>query len=320
MHILFLVIFPVFTIMLFGAIAARFHLLAKNTGTGINQYVTYFALPALFFTALASTPILTIINWPFLYAYISGLIVSILLNYCVIKLTLKQTPAITLLQTLGASFPNTAYMGIPMLIIILGPKAAIPGTVVSALYLIVMVIFVVLIDVELQNDKGFISTSKRVGQVIIKSPLIVSILAGLLWSMTGYPLPNPIVSLGRELGVTAGTCALFAIGKIMYTLPPTIHFKEEMIISMMKLFVQPLIILVALLIFHVDDFWAASGFLLAALPTATIIYIVSQNFNIYQRNASGMVLVTSLTSIVSLFFVLFFLYHFWPNLSYLVHD
>ena len=56
MQVVFNVALPVFAIMLAGFLAGRFHLLEAAASHAINQYVYWFALPAVLFISLARTP------------------------------------------------------------------------------------------------------------------------------------------------------------------------------------------------------------------------------------------------------------------------
>jgi len=300
--------------MLLGAIAEKYHLLGPGTAIAINQYVTYFALPALLFTSIASVKIDSILNWNFIIAYSIGMFATFILCFAVAKFVLQEPNDITALKALSASFPNASYMGIPLLSLLIGPKTVVPITIITIIQFFLMVVTILIINSCNTKKNASFNFPKLVFTTLVKNPIVSSGLLGILWSLTGLHLPKPIYTIGHELGITAGTCALFAIGKIMMSLKPTIKFKEQSIISIFKLGIQPLITLPLLFYFKVPILWAICGFVVAALPPVTLIYILSQQYHLQETNFSGVLLVTSLLSIITIPIALTFASHFWPHL------
>ena len=49
-----------------------------------------------------------------------------------------------------------------------------------------------------------------------------------------------------------------------------------------------------------DPVWVYSAVLLAALPTATNVFVISQQYGIWQERASAMVLITTILSVLTL--------------------
>lgn len=315
MEVIFSVIFPIFGIMALGAIAEKYRLLGPGVAVAINQYVYYFALPALLFTATASVKIDSILNWNFIIAFSLATLLTSILCFFVAKFILHEELAITTLQALSASFSNVGYMGIPILALLLGPKTVIPATVATLLQFFLFVISIIIINVSLEKDVTGKNLAKLIFHSFVKNPIAIAGIFGILWSLSGWKLPKPIYTLGHELGLTAGTCALFAIGKIMMSLKPAIKIKEQSVVCFFKLIAQPLIILPFFFLFNVDDFWAASGFILAALPPATLVYIIAQNYNLHEKSIAGILLVSNLLSIITLAIAMEHLPDIWPNLN-----
>ena len=51
------VAFPIFGVILAGYLAGRWRILGGEATTALNAFVSYFALPVLFFGTLARTPV-----------------------------------------------------------------------------------------------------------------------------------------------------------------------------------------------------------------------------------------------------------------------
>jgi malonate transporter and related proteins len=125
MQAIFSVTVPFFALVLCGYWAARSHLLPESAIPGLNAFVLFFALPCLLFRFGESTPVLQLLNPSVLLAYtlcavtIVGLTVWLTYRN---PINLKDAA----FGALVASFPNTGFMGVPLLVALMGPAAAGP--------------------------------------------------------------------------------------------------------------------------------------------------------------------------------------------------
>ena len=68
----------------------------------------------------------------------------------------------------------------------------------------------------------------------------------------------------------------------------------------LKLIVQPFItFLLVFYVFELSPFWAQSAIILSALPGATTIYIVAQQYDVYVHRASASILLSTVLSLIS---------------------
>ena len=76
--------------------------------------------------------------------------------------------------------------------------------------------------------------------------------------------------------------------------------KEFLGPSIIKLIIQPLIILPLLLLFGVEPLSAAAAFIAFSLPTAAFLYILAQEYKLYVDHSEAIVIGTTVLSIFSL--------------------
>ena len=122
------VTFPFFALVLCGYLAARRQMLPFEAIPGLNGFVLYFAVPCMLFRFGASTPIAQILDIGafFTYAFSAVVIVAF-----VVAVTLNQRIGWNdaAFGALVATFPNTGFMGVPVLVALLGTAAAGPAIV-----------------------------------------------------------------------------------------------------------------------------------------------------------------------------------------------
>jgi malonate transporter and related proteins len=70
------VVLPVFAIVLAGFVCGRLRLLGAGGSEALNGFVYFAALPALFFGSLAKVELSQIFNWPYLIAFVLGMLAT----------------------------------------------------------------------------------------------------------------------------------------------------------------------------------------------------------------------------------------------------
>jgi hypothetical protein len=113
--------------------------------------------------------------------------------------------------------------------------------------------------------------------------------------------PTAIEQLLDFLAQTAGPCALFTMG-VTAALRPLKRVPVELsYIVPIKLILHP-VLAYALLIWLVPDLdplWLYSAVMLATLPTATNVFVIAQQYGVWQERASSAVVISTLFSMIS---------------------
>src|SRR5438128_1905191 len=121
-----LVTFPFFALVLCGYVAARRRMLPLDAIPGLNTFVLYFALPCMLYRFGASTPIAQLLDFIAASVYlVCGLIVV-----AAVVITSRNERIGWNDASFGAlvgAFPNTGFMGVPLLIALLGAQASGPA-------------------------------------------------------------------------------------------------------------------------------------------------------------------------------------------------
>ncbi|MDD9856631.1 MAG: AEC family transporter, partial [Gammaproteobacteria bacterium] len=80
MGAIFTVVLPVFALIAAGCLAGSRGLLGNGAAEVLNGFVYYFSLPALFFNALAQTPLADVFRVPFALSFLGGAVVCAALS------------------------------------------------------------------------------------------------------------------------------------------------------------------------------------------------------------------------------------------------
>ena len=131
------------------------HLAAMKQAAALNAFVSYFALPVLFFGSLARAPVTAVLD-PLL---IAGLSLTVLATFGLGMLSTRLVGRTGLaamsLQGIAASWGNVGYMGVPLCLAAFGERS-LPPAMLSVIVISVfcMVIGVMLVELEVAAGHG----------------------------------------------------------------------------------------------------------------------------------------------------------------------
>ncbi len=307
MSAVFNVALPVFAIILAGFLVRRGGLLGPASSEALNGFVYWIALPPLLFLGMARSDIRETLHWPFIGAFL-GSAAAVWLAAVVIGFVLyRARPSVLAMQGLNAGFGNTGYLGIPLLVAAFGEAAIPPATLATVIMALAVGVHAAALEIAGGGGQGTGAALRKAALALVRNPILVSPVVGLVWAAIGLPLPMPVVTLFELTGAAAGPCALFAIGLFLGGRALVSNLAELAWISILKLIWQPLICYwLAITLFPMDPFWTACAVILAALPTGALAFVVAQAQGVYEERTSAVILVSTIASIVPLSILLAF--------------
>lgn len=303
------VVLPVFAIILAGYACGRLRLLGQGGSEALNGFVYFAALPALFFGSLAKVELSQIFNWPYLIAFLLGMLVTAMAALLIGRVAFRTRGPALAVQNMGALFSNTGYMGIPLAITAFGREAALPAilaTVVNGA--LVMGLYILWIEAQRSTASQRVHVARDAFAGVIRSPLMLSAIAGILAAAFWPDVPAPLLTFCEIMGAAAPPAALFAMGLFMVGKSFKGDVIEASVMSALKLILQPLatFAIVAWLI-PVEPGWRDVLLLMAALPTGSLVFVLASQHKVYVRRATGIILGSTLASVVTLSWLLDYL-------------
>lgn len=300
---IFLKTLPFFGVIALGYWAGRSRFFSTEATAYLTKFVFYFALPAMLFQFAASLSLAEIASAPFVAAYLSATIAIYLLVTAVAFLRGRPMDEAAV-EAQCAVIGNVGFLGVPMLVMLLGPAAAGPVLVVLSIDLIVFSSVITILITLSRQGRVSVLMLRNVVLGVLRNPMIVSIALGLIWSTYALPVPVAANEFLVLLGAAATPGALFAIGASLAT-----KSAERMAVAgwlaFCKLCLHPIAVAVAaLVLFDVDPFAARVMIAAAALPVAGNVYILAQHFGVAPQRVSASILISTAASIVTVSMVI----------------
>ena len=149
---------------------------------------------------------------------------------------------------LVASFPNTGFMGVPLLVALLGPAAAGPVIcIVVADLFITSSVCIAIAQAHEASGHGSRTAAWRALRGAFSNPLPWSIALGAAFSVAGVVLSGPVDVVVRMLADASTPVALFTIGTVLWRAGQHAHARTEVAdyvpVALAKLFLHPLLVL-----------------------------------------------------------------------------
>ncbi len=303
------VVVPVFGVVLTGYLAGRFEVLGPDSAAALNRFVFYFALPPALFIFMARAPVEKIFNWPFIGAFVGGELVTLLIALVVGRFWFRQDVATRTVAGFTALQANTVYMGLPLLLTAYGPDGALP-TIVATLcltFLFITGVIAVLEGTRASEQSTFRMAAQLAGRVL-RNPLVISPLLGILFSMAALPLPKAASNYLDLMAATVGPAALFSLGLSLIDRKLTGNMGEVIWLSTLKVIINPVLTFALVTyVFAMDPFWSKAAVILSAMPTGANAYVIAQQYNVHVETVSSVVVVSTGMSVVTISLLLIWL-------------
>lgn len=300
---IFLQTLPFFMLIALGYGSGRTGFFSPEATAYLTKFVFYFALSAMLFRFSANLSLAAILDWQFVLAYLSASAV-IYVFATVVALRRKVPLTEAAVEAQCAVIGNVGFLGIPMLVLLLGEGAVGPVMMVLAVDLIVFGSLIVILITGSRDGRMSPKVLWTVTVGLIKNPMIVSISLGLLVSSLNLTIPLPVNDFLTLLGAAATPGALFAIGASLAS-----KSAERPAIagwlSVCKLVLHPAAVAVAaLVLFDVDPYAAGVMIAAAALPVAGNVYILAQHYGVAPTRVSASILMSTAASVVTVSLVI----------------
>ena len=303
-----LVTFPFFALVLCGYLAARRGLLPQSAIPGLNSFVLYFALPCLLYRFGASTPIAQLLDATLVAVYLLCALIMVTLT---IAFTRKGRIGWNdaSFGALVAAFPNTGFMGVPLLVALLGASAAGPAIVTIFIDLVVTSsLCIALSRLDSADIHGAEVAAGKALRGVALNPLPWAIVLGAVAASLQLTLPTPVMQTLGLLADAASPVALFTIGAVLAR--SQINSRQRtpvgdyLPVALIKLVIHPaLLLLLGLgaiaLGLPLDRFALTVVVLVAALPSASNVALLSERFDADSGRIARIILLSTVLAFFS---------------------
>lgn len=285
---------PIFLLVFLGILLKKLRVIDDSFSHQASRLVFVVAMPTMLFMSMINTDIGSVLNVAFLgYALLATLIFFILVSLVTPLLVKVRKDRGVFVQgvfrgnlaIVGLAFSFNAYGDIGL------AKASILMSVLTILY---NLLSVYCLSTSLSDERVKVA---KILQHIAQNPLIIALIAGMIFSALAIPLPKVITTSGEYIARMTLPLALICIGATM----SFGELKSSSSISGMavfaKLVIAPAVIMYPAYLIGFEPVDLGILFLMVSSPTAAASYIMVQAMGGNGRLAANIIVISTLASV-----------------------
>ncbi len=288
----FLIVAPVFALIVIGYAGAASRLFSENAHKGIAEYAFSIAIPALLFRTIAVADTGNIEPFRLWASYFGAVIATWALATLITRSVLKRPAPDGAAIAISSVYGNVVMLGIPLALATFGPEAAAPMALILSIHTPFLWLsgtaHMSFADRDAGTSLGTVAKSLIID--LARNPIILAIFAGALWRLTGlglHPAVDKVVMLLAQSGVP---CALIALGASLTNFQIKGQAPTLTSILVLKLIAMPAFAwLLAVQVFALPPVAAGVAVIFAAMPTGANAYIFAMRYQRVVNSASGAV-------------------------------
>ncbi len=294
---------PIFLLIALGFVAVRTRLMPGDAIPALGRLVMYFAMPAMIFSTLTHMKFDEVIDSTYMLVYGLGSALALTAGIGLSKLLFRDSIAAGGVKGIGMALSNSAFFGYPVMLQVFDDPpthAFAMGLMIENMLIFPLALVLIEYGIGRQNGVTLASAWKSVLLRVMKNPLIIAIIAGIIASALDLSLP---VVIDQSLGMLAGVAApvaLFVVGGSLVNSSLRGNVSEIGLVVAGKLALHPL--MMVLLIWLLPDFdprLQLAAVLMAAMPMMSIYPIIGGNYG-YRNLCASILLVTTVASFATI--------------------
>lgn len=291
---------PLFVLIVLGYGLIRWGKWPTTITDGLTRFVFSLAMPTMLFRMMCDFSQRPAVDARLLIAFFGSCLIVFVISRIIARQLFKLDGVSGSVFALGGIFSNNVMLGLPIATVMLGEEA-IPSVALVLVFNGLILWTLVTISIEWARNgsptlQGFIKTARSV----LTNPLIIGILSGTLFSLTGLPLPAFVDQPVSMLSKVAAPLSLVVLGMGLAEYRISEDWQLSSAICCLKLIVQPLVVWFLAWSMGLPPMETRVVVLLGSMAVGVNVYLMSRQFNVLTGSiASSLVMSTVLAAITT---------------------
>lgn len=271
-------IVPIFTIITIGWLARLKGFMKPEFLGPANRLVYYLAIPAMIFRSIAKASLKTQFNLSVLGITLLSVVAVFAIAWGVgILRRVERRKLGTFVQS--SFHGNLGYIGLAVAYYFLGTDGLVRAGILAG-FIMILQNFLAVVVLQINADDSPANRGKMiVAWKVLGNPVILSAMAGILFSVSGATMP---VVINRSLDILSGLAlpmALLIIGASLSFDLMRLRLFSLLSSGLMKLLLLPGLGFAFYRLYGLAAQDYLPGLILLASPTATITYVMAKEMN-----------------------------------------
>jgi malonate transporter and related proteins len=259
-------------------------------------------MPALLFRSMATATDGPAGSARIVFAYFGGLAIIWVLATVITRLILSRpaidAPTIAMTSVYG----NIVMIGIPMVLAVVGPEGTAPMAAILGLQS-PMLWFVGTLHqqaVEQNAKRSAFVVARDLVMELLQNPIVIAIITGVLWRLTGAAMPAALDSSLALLGQAGIPCAQVALGATLTRFAIKGQVPTLTSLLVLKLLVMPAVVYaLAVHVFALPRVAVEVALIFACMPAGANAFLFAERSQRVINSTSGAVALGTLLGAVT---------------------
>ena len=295
---------PLFSLVLIGYATMRISGWPTSVSDGLTRFVFTLALPAMLFRLMSNSTNLPPVDSRLLIAFFGGCMIVFVIGRLISWKVFELDGVSQSVFALGCVFSNNVMLGFPLAKVSLG-DAAVPSVALVLVFTALILWTLVTVSVEWAKNGNFSARGfARTARGVLTNPVVVGILSGTFFSMTGWTLPEAIDSPISMVGQAGAPMALIALGMGLAEYGIRDGWRVSVAVCAIKLIVLPLIVWGLAWVLGLPKMETQVVVLLSSMAVGANVYLMSRQFRALEGATASCLVLSTLLAAVTTPFVL----------------
>lgn len=304
MSLLLDVILPVFLVIGFGYVAARWLGFREASVDGVMQFAQGFALPLLLFASIARLDLARAYDAGLMVSFYVGAFAGFAAGFLAGRLMFDRPMTDSIAFGFCGLFSNSLLLGVPITERAYGAAALEGNFAIISIHAPLFYAFGITL-MELARSRGLglspATLARQVARAILTQPLVIGILCGFAVNLSGVTLPGIAWAAVDMVIAAALPAALFGLGGVLVRYRPEGDIRAIAVLSAVSLVLHPGITwILGTRVFGLDEAGLRSAVLTAAMAPGVNAYVFANLYGVARRVAASTVLLGTALSIGSI--------------------
>lgn len=295
---------PIYLIIAAGFASVRTGYVGGDEIRSLGRVVMRVCMPATIFFNIQRSSVAEILRWDFVLGYLAASLLVFAAGFAFARLVMKRPHQTAVLEAMGMSCSNSAFMGFPVAAMVVGDAALHAFTMAMMIENIVMMPLAVTLADSFGGQGGGQGGGKGHGRGALRqtlsgmarNPMLLAVVAAVVFSFSGLALPTALARTLEMLAPVSAPVALLAVGGAVASLPMERLGGSLAYIVAGKLIAHPLaVLLLFLAIGTLPQDLLISGMLIASVPMMSIYALFGLRWGEERLAASALIVTTVLS-------------------------
>lgn len=288
---------PLFLMVFLGWALVKIGLFDNKVTKALSQFVFKLLMPVMLFHLMSDASERPPVDFKVLIAFFGSCVVVYIIGSFLGGRIFRQDSTGRVITGMGGIFGNNVQLGVPIVQTSLG-TVAMPTISLLIIFNVLLLWTSATACVEFGRTGGKIDWRKFLVALknIFKNPIVLGILIGTGWSLTGIPLPETVDKSAALVATATTPCALIVVGMGLAQHSFTAALPKASLITLLKLAVQPFLVWVLCRLLGLGEIETNAATVLACLPVAINLYIMAAQFESEEGAASNAIFVSTFIS------------------------